>query len=172
MTGYYQKLNSPLGSIHIATDGEFLRVLAIGHNWARLKTGLGEVVEQPHPLLSQAAQQLDEYFSHRRSHFDLPLYFCGTDFQKLAWNALLTVPYGETRSYAQQAALIGNPKAVRAIGRANGLNPISIIVPCHRIIGKSGKLTGYASGLGDKSHLLELERRFRASHPATTSPPQ
>ncbi|MCF6218546.1 MAG: methylated-DNA--[protein]-cysteine S-methyltransferase [Gammaproteobacteria bacterium] len=172
MTGCYQKLNSPLGSIHIATDGKFLRVLAIGNNWERLKTTLGKVVEERHPLLSQTEQQLNEYFSHQRSHFDLPLYFSGTAFQKLAWNALLTVPYGETRSYAQQAVLIGNPKAVRAIGRANGLNPISIIAPCHRIIGKSGKLTGYASGLGDKSYLINLERGFKASHPVTASPPQ
>lgn len=158
MTACYQKLNSPIGSIHIATDGEYLRVLAIGHNWDRLKESLGVIIEKEHPLLSQTKQQLEEYFSHQRREFDLPIHFAGTEFQNAAWNALLKVPYGETRSYAQQAELIGNPKAVRAIGRANGLNPISIIVPCHRIIGKSGKLTGYASGLGDKAYLINLEK--------------
>ena len=158
MTACYQKLNSPVGSIYIATDGKYLRVLAIGRNWDRLKNSLGHIVEKEHPLLSQTKQQLEEYFSHQRRHFELPIYFAGTEFQNAAWNALLKVPYGETRSYTQQAELIGNPKAVRAIGRANGLNPISIIVPCHRIIGKSGKLTGYASGLDDKAYLIELEK--------------
>ncbi len=158
MTACYQELNSPVGTIHIATDGEYLRVLAIGHNWERLKNSLGHIVEKEHPLLSQTRQQLDDYFSHQRTRFELPIHFAGTEFQNAAWNALLKVPYGETRSYAQQAELIDNPKAVRAIGRANGLNPISIIVPCHRIIGKSGKLTGYASGLNDKAYLLELEK--------------
>ncbi len=157
MTPCYQKLNSPVGSIYIATDGEYLRVLAIGGNWERLKSSLGHIVEKEHPLLSQTTQQLGEYFSHQRTRFELPIRFTGTEFQNAAWNALLKVPYGETRSYAQQAELIGNPKAVRAIGRANGLNPISIIVPCHRIIGKSGKLTGYASGLDDKAYLINLE---------------
>lgn len=158
MTACYQKLNSPVGSIYIATDGEYLRVLAIGRNWDRLKNSLGHIVEKEHPLLSQTKQQLDEYFSQKRTRFELPIHFAGTKFQNAAWNALLKVPYGETRSYAQQAELIGNPKAVRAIGRANGLNPISIIVPCHRIIGKSGKLTGYASGLDDKAYLIGLEK--------------
>ncbi|VAW86368.1 Methylated-DNA--protein-cysteine methyltransferase [hydrothermal vent metagenome] len=158
MTACYQKLNSPIGPIHIATDGEHLRVLAIGRNWNQLKNSLGHIVEKEHPLLSQTKQQLEEYFSHRRRRFELPIHFAGTEFQNAAWNALLKVPYGETRSYAQQAELIGNPKAVRAIGRANGLNPISIIVPCHRIIGKSGKLTGYASGLDDKAYLIDLEK--------------
>ena len=158
MAPCYQKISSPIGSIYIATDGEFLRILAIGNNWDALKSSLGDIIEDKHPILSQTRKQLDEYFTHKRTNFDLPIYFSGTAFQNLAWTALLQVPYGETRNYAQQAKLIGNPKAVRAIGRANGLNPISIIVPCHRIIGKSGKLTGYASGLKDKEYLIDLEK--------------
>lgn len=158
MTLLYQKIRSPLGFIYIATDGKSLRILAIGNNWNTLKSSFGEIIEGKHQILSQTRKQLDEYFAHQRTNFDLPIRFNGTEFQNSAWNALLQVPYGETRSYAQQAELIGNLKAVRAIGRANGLNPISIIVPCHRIIGKSGKLTGYASGLEDKKYLINLER--------------
>ena len=158
MASFYQKISTPIGAVYIATDGEYLRVLAIGNNWHTLKNSLGHIIENEHLILTQTKKQLDEYFSRQRTRFDLPIRFNGTAFQNLAWNALLQVPYGETRSYAQQAELIGNPKAVRAIGRANGLNPISIIVPCHRIIGKSGKLTGYASGLENKEYLINLEK--------------
>lgn len=161
MTSFYQEINTPIGPMYIATDGEYLRVLAIGNNWNTLQNSLGYIIEDEHPILMQTTKQLAEYFSHQRTSFDLPIHFNGTAFQNLAWNALLQVPYGETRSYAQQAELIGNPKAVRAIGRANGLNPISIIVPCHRIIGKSGKLTGFASGLEDKEYLINLEKTYR-----------
>ncbi len=161
MTLFYQKLNSPVGSIYIATDGNNLRILAIdGNNWNRLKSGFSDVVKKEHSVLSQTKQQLDEYFSHQRIHFDLPIHFEGTAFQVAVWNALLKIPYGETRSYSEQACMVENPKAVRAIGRTNGLNPISIIVPCHRVIGKSGQLTGYASGLGDKKYLLDFERKY------------
>lgn len=159
MTLFYKKLHSPLGPIYITADNKNLRILAIGKHWDKLKTGFCNIKKKEHPLLSEATQQLEEYFSGQRTGFDLPLYFVGTRFQKAAWNALLEIPYGETRSYAQQAQAIENPKAVRAIGRANGQNPISIIVPCHRVIGKSGKLTGYASGLAHKKYLIELEKR-------------
>ena len=158
MTSYYQKLDSPLGSIYIATDGTYLRILAIGKNWSTLENSLGNIVEKEHQILAQTKHQLEEYFSNQRTKFDLPIHFTGTKFQISAWNALLKIPYGETRSYAQQARAIGNPKAVRAIGRANGLNPISIIAPCHRVIGSSGKLTGYASGLDHKKYLIDLEK--------------
>ena len=113
------------------------------------------------PLILQAAEMLWEYFSGRRKYFDgLPLYFEGTEFQKKAWNALLTIPYGETRTYKEQAEAIGNVKACRAVGAANGKNPISIIVPCHRVIGSDGSLVGYGGGLDVKAALLELERRY------------
>jgi len=110
-----------------------------------------------HPVLRKAARQLAEYFRGRRKTFDLALDFAGTKFQRDVWNALLTIPYGQTRSYAQIAKQIGSPAAVRAVGAANGRNPISIIAPCHRVIGSSGKLTGFAGGLDVKAKLLALE---------------
>lgn len=100
-----------------------------------------------------------EYFAGRRDRFELELEFTGTDFQKQVWRALLTIPFGETRSYSQIAQQIGNPSAVRAVGAANGRNPISIIAPCHRVIGASGGLTGFAGGLEAKQYLLALEDR-------------
>ncbi|KEY97354.1 cysteine methyltransferase, partial [Sphingomonas sp. BHC-A] len=104
--------------------------------------------------------QLGEYFSGQREAFDLPLHFSGTDFQKSVWAALLTIPFGETCSYADIARQIGKPSACRAVGAANGRNPISIIAPCHRVVGADGALTGFAGGLKAKRYLLGLERRF------------
>jgi methylated-DNA-[protein]-cysteine S-methyltransferase len=111
-----------------------------------------------HPVLREAERQLKEYFAGTRTSFDLPLDFHGTDFQKRVWKALLKIPFGETRSYAQIARAVGKPTAMRAVGAANGKNPISIIAPCHRVIGKDGTLTGFAGGLKAKAHLLALER--------------
>lgn len=108
-------------------------------------------------LLAIAEEQLNEYFAGKRQQFDLPIEFKGTEFQKKVWAALLTIPYGETRSYADIAKQVGSPKAVRAVGLANSKNPISIIAPCHRVIGSNGKLTGYAGGLHNKEFLLRLE---------------
>jgi len=113
--------------------------------------------DQQHPTLLETQQQLTEYFAGTRKRFDLPLDFEGTDFQKAVWQALLTIPFGETRSYRDIAEQIGNVKAVRAVGAANGRNPISIIAPCHRVIGASGDLTGFAGGLKTKELLLRLE---------------
>ncbi|EXJ12801.1 methylated-DNA--[protein]-cysteine S-methyltransferase [Nitrincola nitratireducens] len=118
---------------------------------------LGEKSEN-NPVLINTIKQLDEYFAGKRTSFTLPLAAKGTVFQQSVWQALCEIPYGETWSYQQIADAIGNPKAVRAVGLANGKNPISIIVPCHRVIGKSGKLTGYAGGLSRKASLLELEK--------------
>jgi len=112
-----------------------------------------------HPVLCEAERQLQEYFAGKRTHFDLPLDFHGTDFQKRVWKALLKIPFGETRSYAQIAHTLGKPTAMRAVGAANGRNPISIIAPCHRVIGKDGQLTGFAGGLKAVAHLLALESR-------------
>ncbi|EEY99911.1 methylated-DNA--protein-cysteine methyltransferase [Vibrio sp. RC586] len=111
------------------------------------------------PILNNAIQQLDEYFSGLRSQFELPITAKGTAFQQSVWHALCKIPYGEIWSYQQLAEAIGNPKAVRAVGLANGKNPISIIVPCHRVVGKNGKLTGYAGGLERKAFLLNLEQQ-------------
>ena len=110
-----------------------------------------------HPLLKETVRQLRAYFAGDLRVFDLPLELLGTDFQKRVWHELETIPYGETRSYMQVATAIRAPHAVRAVGAANGANPIPIIVPCHRVIGSSGKLTGYGGGLPLKKRLLELE---------------
>ena len=119
----------------------------------------GEGVTAPSTLLlQQTMQQLQEYFAGQRRAFDLPLCPHGTPFQQAAWTALCEIPYGEVRTYAQQAAAIGKPKACRAIGMANHCNPIPILIPCHRVIGAGGKLTGYAGGLDTKRYLLTLEK--------------
>jgi methylated-DNA-[protein]-cysteine S-methyltransferase len=109
------------------------------------------------PVLKAAAEQLTAYFGGELKAFELPLTPEGTAFQRSVWHALLTIPYGETRSYMQMAVLIGAPKAVRAVGAANGQNPIPIVIPCHRVIGSNGKLTGFGGGLPLKRQLLDLE---------------
>ena len=110
-----------------------------------------------HPIAAEAARQLRAYFAGELREFDLPLDMHGTDFQLRVWRELARIPYGETRSYSQIAAAIGAPQAVRAVGAANGANPIPIVVPCHRVIGAGGKLVGYGGGLPLKKRLLELE---------------
>ncbi|QOX64762.1 methylated-DNA--[protein]-cysteine S-methyltransferase [Anoxybacterium hadale] len=110
-------------------------------------------------VLTEAAKQLKEYFDGQRKEFELPLAPAGTEFMQRVWNALLQIPYGETRSYKQIAKMAGNEKACRAVGMANNRNPISIFIPCHRVIGANGALVGYGGGLDKKIFLLELERR-------------
>ena len=114
--------------------------------------------KKPNTLTDTVAKQLDEYFSGKRQKFDVPLNPNGTNFQLSVWNALQNIPYGETRSYKQVAEAIGNPKACRAVGLANNKNPIWILIPCHRVIGANGALTGYGGGLEMKRKLLELEK--------------
>jgi methylated-DNA-[protein]-cysteine S-methyltransferase len=115
------------------------------------------VTYRDHPLFAELGIQLNEYFDRKRTKFDLPLQFCGTVFQKQVWRELLKIPYGQTVSYQELANRIENPKSVRAVGAANGANPLPIIVPCHRVIGAAGKLVGYGGGLEMKSRLLRLE---------------
>lgn len=110
------------------------------------------------PLLNQAVRELNEYFSGQRKTFTVPLNPKGTPFQRRCWDALLQIPYGETRTYGQQAAMIGNPKACRAVGMGNHRNPLPIFIPCHRVVGANGTLTGYAGGLNIKEILLHIER--------------
>jgi len=110
------------------------------------------------PLIKKAAKQLDEYFKKERRIFDLPLVLNGTDFQLKVWKALQKIPYGQTRGYGELTGIIGNPKACRAVGMANNRNPIAIIVPCHRVIGHDGSLTGFGGGVELKQKLLDLER--------------
>ena len=117
-----------------------------------------DIIMEETPLLREAKRQLEEYFAGDRKEFRLPLSMNGTPFQKTVWRALCTIPYGETRTYGQIAAQVGNPKGSRAIGMANHNNPIAIIVPCHRVVGAKGALTGYAGGLDIKKALLDLEQ--------------
>lgn len=144
---------TPCGPVVIAENGAAITHISLGTMHHPSNT-----TGESSPLLAQAAAQLDEYFQGRRHAFDLPLAPQGTAFEQSVWNALQTIPYGETRSYADMARQIGNPTACRAIGRANGRNPIGIVIPCHRVIGANGALTGYAGGLGIKQYLLELEQ--------------
>lgn len=156
MKTIYTEMPSPLGTVTIQANSDGL--LGIWFETCTTKPDdLGERDDRQ-PILHQAVVQLGEYFSGLRNEFDLPLAATGTDFQNQVWHALTTIPYGETWSYQQLADAIGNPKAVRAVGLANGKNPISIVVPCHRVIGKSGKLTGYAGGVERKQRLLALEQ--------------
>lgn len=118
-----------------------------------------EAVETP--LLAQAHQQLKEYFAGTRQSFDLPLAPVGTPFQRRCWDALCAIPYGETLTYGEEAVKIGNPKACRAVGMANHYNPLSVLIPCHRVIGKNGALVGYGNGLPVKRWLLDMERNMK-----------
>ena len=119
-----------------------------------------EFVEGSSNVIETVQQQLNEYFLNQRREFDIPLLFIGTDFQKKVWNELRNIPYGKTVSYGELARRIGMPKAVRAVANANAVNAISIIAPCHRVIGTDGSLTGYGGGLNRKKFLLELEKNF------------
>lgn len=128
---------------------------------ARMKKLLdAEYVKQDDAVLQQTRQQLDEYFSMQREVFDIELLMVGTEFQKSVWRALLQIPYGKTTSYLELSKIIGNEKAVRAVANANGANAIGIIIPCHRVIGSDGSLTGYAGGLPLKKKLLTLENNL------------
>ena len=141
-------MQSPIGLLTIEETDGAITALRFG----------GEAVSRPPtPLLQRAAQQLTEYFAAQRRTFDLPLRPQGTAFQQAAWSALCAIPYGQTRTYAQQAAAIGRPKAYRAVGMANHCNPLPLLIPCHRVIGAGGKLTGYAGGVETKRFLLTLE---------------
>lgn len=147
-------IETPIGGLIIRENG--MAVTAI-----RVAQGKGEgsqVPEKETPLLRETKKQLHEYFNGQRKSFDLPLQPAGTAFQQEVWKALRQIPYGETRSYKELADMIGNSKACRAVGGANNKNPILILIPCHRVIGVNGSLTGFAAGLPAKKYLLELEQ--------------
>ena len=147
---------SPVGVLTIIASDEGLRALTWPDDMDRVSLP-AHVADRTHPILREAVNQLDQYFEHRRVRFDLPLDPVGTRFQQAVWARLQAVPYGETLSYGALAMAIGHPGAARAVGAANGKNPISIIVPCHRVIASSGALTGYAGGLEVKRALLAHE---------------
>lgn len=160
MSTIFEIWESPIGRLYVAADETTVRALAFAGNWPRIHSSLGIVQEGSNRLTQQTITQLQEYFAGERQVFDLPLHLAGSEFQRRTWQALQEIPYGETRSYSEQADAIGQPDAVRAIGHTNGLNPFSIIIPCHRVIAKSGKLAGYAGGIAAKQYLLQLESRM------------
>ena len=164
MNYYYKTMDSVVGKLKlIATDQGLAAVLWENDPPGRVRLSpLAE--DQNHPLLRETEKQLSEYFAGKRSRFSIKLDPKGTDFQNQVWQALLTIPFGETRSYGQIARQIGKAKAMRAVGAANGKNPLSIIVPCHRVIGASGQLTGFAGGLVIKQQLLVLEGHSAAKN--------
>ncbi len=141
----------PLGRLTIVADDKGLTQILFGPQTVE------GAVRRPSALTNTAATQLQEYFAGKRREFDLPLNPRGTDFQLKVWGELSRIPYGQTRTYAQIAEAVGNPKGFRAVGLANNKNPLPIVVPCHRVIGAGGKLVGYAAGLKVKRYLLELE---------------
>jgi methylated-DNA-[protein]-cysteine S-methyltransferase len=158
MSLVYKKISSPVGKLTLVASDKGL-VAVLWENDKPTRVRLAELVEKKsHSLLLEAERQLKQYFTGKRKNFSVPLDMKGTHFQRSVWEALLDIPFGETRTYGQLAKQLGNPQAMRAVGAANGRNPISIIVPCHRVIGSSGKLTGFAGGLEAKERLLSLEQ--------------
>ncbi|MGC5582823.1 methylated-DNA--[protein]-cysteine S-methyltransferase [Ornithinimicrobium sp. W1665] len=153
-------LDGPLGPLRLVGDGEHLTgVYFETHRHAPADLGTTTALQDADPVLQSAAEQLTDYLAGRRTGFDLPVRVPGTEFQRRVWDALLLIPYGQTWSYGQLAARIGQAGAARAVGLANGRNPVSIVVPCHRVVGSAGAITGYGGGVGRKQALLDLERR-------------
>lgn len=153
---YFDGLTTPVGRVHIVvSDKALLHIYFLTDTWAE------KYVRMPkHPLIVRTKKELKEYFAGKRRKFTVPLAAEGTVFQKKAWSVLRKISYGKTMSYSEQAGRLGKQSAVRAVGSANGKNPIPIIVPCHRVVTKDGKLGGYAGGLSIKMKLLALEQRF------------
>jgi methylated-DNA-[protein]-cysteine S-methyltransferase len=155
-TIYYSEIESPLGSLFVQGDGESVTGLYLPQHkgWS----GLDDSWKRSDEPFREVRDQLADYFAGERQQFDLPIRPAGTPFQQQVWEALTQIPFGATMTYSELAERVGKPFASRAVGAANGRNPISIIVPCHRVIGANGKLTGYAGGVERKKWLLELER--------------
>lgn len=157
----YDEINSPVGKLAIIASSEGLHavlweIYRKNLEWESITKGLSKA--KNNKIIKNTEQQLCEYFQGKRKTFDLPLVLRGTKFQVQAWKQLLKIPYSKTITYGQQAQRIGNKNKARAVGMANGLNQISIIVPCHRVIGSNGKLVGFGGGLDNKAYLLNLEK--------------
>ncbi len=178
MSLYSKKITTPCGPLTLLCDGRTLVAIRFGREadgaaTAKAAQAGAEMFEKVMPtqqtqearaaqeILEQAAREIGEYFEGKRRAFAVPTAAAGTPFQQAVWNALKEIPYGETRTYGEIARRIGHPRASRAVGQANNRNPLPIVVPCHRVIGTSGALTGYAGGLAVKERLLELERTPR-----------
>lgn len=161
MECYYKTIQSPVGKLTLVAGEQGLSAVL----WERHYPEMTEIIKGSedlhHPVLLEAEKQLNEYFAKKRKIFSLELDFAGTEFQKQVWEAMLTIPFGETRTYGQIAKQIGNPQAVRAVGGAANKNPIPIIAPCHRVIGATGKLVGFGGGMANKTILLDIEKPFK-----------
>ncbi|MGH2959538.1 MAG: methylated-DNA--[protein]-cysteine S-methyltransferase [Solirubrobacterales bacterium] len=162
MTTHYAITDSPIGELLVLGDEEKVHGLLMNGDGAFDERKLSLTRDQK--AFADTINQLDEYFAGDRDEFDLPLEPEGTEFQRDVWKALAEIPYGETRSYGQIAAVVGRPKAARAVGMANNRNPIAVIVPCHRVIGAGGALVGYAGGIERKTWLLDHEREARSAN--------
>lgn len=160
----YTHVDSPLGSILVLGDGRFVTGLYLPHDRRGIVPDAS--CERNDAALADVREQLGEYFAGTRRSFDVPLQLAGTSFQQRVWRELVKIPFGTTISYGELARRIGNSNASRAVGHANGRNPVSIIVPCHRVIGGDGRLTGYAGGLDEKQRLLAWEREASAGRAA------
>lgn len=156
---HFIDMPSPVGRLKLVANSQALVAVVWENEQPKCLSSKQLLPCADHPILLATQKQLSEYFAGQRQHFDLPLTFEGTEFQQKVWQALLSIPFAETRSYRDIAAQIGNVKAVRAVGAANGKNPISIIAPCHRVIGANGQLVGFAGGLNNKHILLQLEQQ-------------
>lgn len=158
-TYFYKKMKSPVGTLTLVASERGLSAIL----WQKEKIGRVRLSpltkDESNPILTETESQLTEYFAGTRTSFSVSLDFHGTDFQKKVWKLLTKIPFGQTRTYGQIAAQLGNPKAVRAVGGANGRNPICIIAGCHRVIGSDGSLTGFAGGLKNKKFLLAIEQK-------------
>lgn len=160
MGNVFKQMASPTGTLTLIASEKGLRAVLWNHNPE--KSGIDRGIEdRAHPLLLETEKQLNEYFSKKRKTFTLHLDFVGSDFQIQVWEAMLTIPFGETRTYGDIARQIGNPDSVRAVGGAANKNPIPIIAPCHRVVGANGKLVGFGGGLENKAILLALEAPYR-----------
>lgn len=160
MNDVYRHIDSPVGRLTLVASDRHLVAIA-WQDEADAAPFDAAPETAPHPVLDETARQLRAYFVGERRTFDLPLDFRGTAFQRQVWQALLTIPFGETRSYRDIAVQLGRPSATRAVGAANGRNPIPIVAPCHRVIGANGSLTGFGGGLENKAFLLDLEQAPR-----------
>src|SRR5688572_21835683 len=154
---YFAKVESPIGELLLVSDGKDLIRVCMDQQKYAVEIQSDWVEKRDVPVLKLASEQLKSYFAGLLDHFELPLAFRGTEFQNKVWRELTKIPFGQTISYGELARRVGSPKASRAVGLANGKNPISIIVPCHRVIGANGKLTGYGGGLWRKDALLTFE---------------
>ncbi len=160
MKHYSKRIKSPVGELTLIANANAL-VAILWENDKPNRVRIADVESKPnHPILEKTAKQLSQYFSGKRTQFEIDFEFYGTEFQKKVWRALTEIPYGETQTYLQIAKKIRSPKSCRAVGAANGKNPISLMVPCHRVIGSNGNLTGFAGGLKAKKYLLDLEKEL------------